>query len=200
MNFSPQTTNGKAFEFALLIECGYKLRHFTQVTILKNTPYEVARKHFESLEEHIQNQYKLYASFAINFLLDVEPRLSHGRGDIDILELEIVTDKAGEGGDVRDILAIRSLQKWEIGISAKNNHFAIKHSRLSNSIDFGKKWFGIPCSQQYFLQIQPIFDRLSDIRTSSKSTQKWSILGNYHETIYVPILQAFQKELLSLNN
>jgi hypothetical protein len=39
-------------------------------------------------------------------------------------------------------LAIRVLQKWEIGVSAKNNHNAVKHSRLSSDIDFGK-WLNI---------------------------------------------------------
>jgi len=53
--------------------------------------------------------------------------------------LEIVSDLQGQSGDVRDVLAIRSLQKWEIGVSAKNNHRAVKHSRLSNDINFGEK-------------------------------------------------------------
>lgn len=55
-----------------------------------------------------------------------------------ILELEILSDDKGKLGDVRDVLAIRLLQKWEIGVSAKNNHKAVKHSRLSNTIDFGE--------------------------------------------------------------
>lgn len=79
------------------------------------------------------------ASFAVNFLLDMEPRLSNGINDKDILQLEIVSDREGQSGDVRDVLAIRSSQNWEIGISAKNNHRAVKHSRLSNNINFGEK-------------------------------------------------------------
>ena len=79
------------------------------------------------------------ASFAVNFLLDMEPRLSNGINDKDILQLEIVSDREGQSGDVRDVLAIRSSQNWEIGISAKNNHRAVKQSRLSNNINFGEK-------------------------------------------------------------
>ena len=56
----------------------------------------------------------------------------------DLLELEIAQDNRGEAGDVRDIIISRVLHKWEIGLSAKNNHSAVKHSRLSDTIDFGK--------------------------------------------------------------
>lgn len=134
-----------------------------------------------------------------DFLLDIEPRLSNGISNKDILQLEIVSDKEGQTGDVRDVLAIRSLQKWEIGISAKNNHRAVKHSRLSNDIDFGKKWLGFPCSAEYFKEVKPIFENLAKLRTASKATQKWETLGDYHTSVYVPILDAFKKELLRLD-
>ena len=105
----------------------------------------------------------------------------------------------GQTGNVRDVLAIRSLQKWGIAISAKNNHRAVKHSRLSNDIDFGLKWLNIPCSKDYFAEIKPIFDNLAKLRTESKSTQKWDTLGDYHSSICVPILNAFRKELIRLD-
>ena len=134
-----------------------------------------------------------------NFIVDIEPRLGNGINEHDILQFEIVCGKMGQSGDVRDVLAIRSLQKWEIGISAKNNHRAVKHSRLSNDIDFGLKWLDIPCSVNYFKEVKPIFDNLARLRTASKSTQKWESLGNYHEPVYVPVLDAFKKELIRLN-
>jgi hypothetical protein len=152
-----------------------------------------------SFDDKEQSHYKLVASFAVNFLLDIEPRLANGMSDKDNLQLEIIADKAGQTGDVRDVLAIRSLQKWEIGISAKNNHRAVKHSRLSNDIDFGEKWLNFPCSIEYFQEIKPIFDNLAKLRTASKATQKWNTLGDYHSTVYVPILDAFKKELLRLD-
>ena len=139
------------------------------------------------------------ASFAVNFLIDLEPRLSNGIDKSDVLQLEIVSDKQGQIGDVRDVLAIRSLQKWEIGISAKNNHRAVKHSRLSNDINFGEKWLGFSCSENYFDEIKPIFNGLAKLRTASKATQKWSTLGDYHTSVYVPILNAFKRELLKLD-
>jgi len=194
-----QTINGKAFEYALLNEFLERLKVLTSVSVVENDPYKTALKYFISLEEREQSQYKLVASFAVNFLLDIEPRLNNGINDKDILQFEIVADKAGQTGDVRDVLAIRSLQKWEIGISAKNNHRAVKHSRLSNDIDFGQKWLGCPCSVEYFQEIKPVFDYLAKLRTTNKATQKWDSLGDYHTSVYVPILDAFKKELLQLD-
>lgn len=196
---STQTINGKAFEYALLNEFSERLKVVTSVTIIENEPFKTALKCFVSFDEKEQSHYKLVASFAVNFLLDIEPRLANGINEDDVLQLEIVADKAGQTGDVRDVLAIRSLQKWEIGISAKNNHRAVKHSRLSNDIDFGQKWLGIPCSVDYFEEINPVFSNLAKLRTASKATQKWDTLGDYHTSVYVPVLNAFRTELLRLD-
>lgn len=196
---STQTINGKAFEFALLNEFLIRLQNIAKVSVLENDPFNTAKKCFLSFNDKDQGQYSLVASFAVNFLIDIEPRLSNGIDTNDILQLEIVSDKMGQSGDVRDVLAIRSLQKWEIGISAKNNHRAVKHPRLSNKIDFGKEWLGISCSIDYFNQINPIFNNLAKLRTASKATQKWETLGDYHSSVYVPILDAFKNELLRLD-
>ncbi len=194
-----QTQNGKAFEYALLNSFLERLQVLTSVSVVESEPYKTAKKCFESFNQTEKGLYYLNASFAVNFLIDLEPRLSNGIDKTDILQLEIVSDKQGQIGDVRDVLAIRSLQKWEIGISAKNNHRAVKHSRLSNDINFGEKWLRFPCSQNYFTEIKPIFDELAKLRTASKATQKWSTLGDYHTSVYVPILNAFKKELLRLD-
>jgi HaeIII restriction endonuclease len=196
---STQTINGKAFEYALLNEFLERLKVVTSVTVIENEPFKTALKCFVSFDEKEQSHYKLVASFAVNFLLDIEPRLANGIDKNDVLQLEIVADKAGQTGDVRDVLAIRSLQKWEIGISAKNNHRAVKHSRLSNDIDFGQKWLGIPCSVDYFKEINPVFNNLAKLRTASKATQKWDTLGDYHTSVYVPVLDAFKTELVRLD-
>jgi hypothetical protein len=194
-----QTINGKAFEYALLNAFRDRLQELTNVTVIENTPYATALDCFNSVTEKAQSHNNLSASSAINFLIDIEPRLAHDLRKEDILQLEIVADSEGQGGDVRDVLAIRALQKWEIGISAKNNHRAVKHSRLSNTIDFGEKWLKIPCSKEYFSQIKPIFDKLGELRKKSKTSQKWFTLGDYHSSVYVPILEAFKQELIRLD-
>lgn len=194
-----QTINGKAFEYALLNDFLVRLQPKTVITVIENDPFRTAKKCFESLTESEQGKYNLVSSFAVNFLIDIEPRLSNGISDKDILQLEIVSDLQGQSGDVRDVLAIRSLQKWEIGVSAKNNHRAVKHSRLSNDINFGEKWLGISCSDEYFKEIKPIFDGLAIQRKESNATKTWKSLGDYHTTTYVPVLDAFKKELIRLD-
>ncbi len=195
-----QMIAGKAFEYAILSEFQEKLSRQTFVEVISNNAYSTAKNCFDSLNQNDKGRYLLSASFAVNFLIDIEPRLSNGISHEDILQLEILTDSHGIKGDVRDVLAIRLLQKWEIGISAKNNHHAVKHSRLSNDIDFGKEWIGIGCSKDYFNEIQPVFSSLKKIKIESKSTQKWCSLGDYHKSVYKPILDAFSKELMRIYN
>lgn len=194
-----QTINGKAFEYALLNEFLERLKTITSVSVVESEPYKTALKCYLSFNEKDKSHYTLVASFAVNFLIDIEPRLSHGISDADILQLEILSDKEGQIGDVRDVLAIRSLQQWEIGVSAKNNHRAVKHSRLSNDIDFGQKWLGIPNSETYFSEIKPIFAFLEEKRNRDKNT-KWNSISNKSDRVYVPILNAFKKELEKLND
>lgn len=192
---SKQMLTGKSFEYAILKEFKEKLERKTKVQVVGNNSYQIAKGCFDTFDKTEQSKYLLSASFAVNFLIDIEPRLSNGLNKNDILQLEIVSDDKGKFGDVRDVLAIRLLQKWEIGVSAKNNHRAVKHSRLSNTIDFGEKWIGIKSSKNYFEEIKPIFDSLNQMKAESESKKTWKSLGNYHETIYRPILNAFVKEL-----
>lgn len=196
---SKQMTTGKAFEYALLSQFEEKLKDKTNVEVIKNTSFEIAKGCFENTSKTEQADYLLSSSFAVNFMMDIEPRLSNDLGKEDILQLEILSDNFGKEGDVRDVLAIRLLQKWEIGISAKNNHKAVKHSRLSSNIDFGEKWLGTKVSQDYFDSINPIFKNLENIRKESNATKKWSEIENYHSSVYIPILNAFIKELKSLD-
>jgi len=97
---------------------------------------------------------------------------------------------------VRDILCIRRQNEWEIGLSCKHNHAAVKHSRLSRTIDFGELWFGIPCSESYFIEINPLFDELEELREQG---ELWRNISNKEERFYVPLLEALIRELERLN-
>src|SRR3989344_1138340 len=147
---SKQMITGKSFEYALLIQFEEKLKDKTNLRVIKNSAFKVAKDCFNQVSKTERSEYLLSASFAVNFLIDLEPRLSNDIGKKDILQLEILKDHEGKLGDVRDVLVIRALQKWEIGVSAKNNHEAVKHSRLSSDINFGEKWLGIDSSEKYF--------------------------------------------------
>jgi hypothetical protein len=199
INKSSQMVSGKAFEYALFKEFQDKLDRITNVQVIVNDALNLANSCFKEFNKQDQGRYLLNASFAVNFLMDVEPRLSNHLDQNDYLQLEILTDYQGQLGDVRDIIAIRLAQQWEIGVSAKNNHKAVKHSRLSNDIDFGQKWLELSCSQNYFDEIEPIFSDLKEIQKSSKRTRTWKSLGDYHTSVYEPILNSFRRELLSLN-
>jgi hypothetical protein len=194
-----QTKNGKAFEYSLLNEFYERLStKSNNVQIIDNLPYRTAKSFYDSFSDDEKGEYNLASSAAVNFLIDIEPRLSNSLGVDDKLQLEIMSDSKGQAGDVRDVLAIRLLQHWEIGISSKNNHRAVKHSRLSYKIDFGKKWLNIPCSQSYFNEIKPIFDYLTELRNREKNTC-WNSISDMHKIIYVPILNAFKSELVRLD-
>ncbi len=193
-----QIRNGKAFEYALLYESFERLKVITNVSIKENNSYRIAKKFFDSFKKADQEVFSITASSAINFLIDIEPRLTNSINKDDILTLELVSDKEGQSGDVRDLILIRALQKWEIGISAKNNHKAVKHSRLSLRLNFGKKWVNLPCSDTYFKEIKPIFDMLNVLKKKDKS-MKWDAIEKMHQKVYVPILDAFRKELLKLD-
>jgi hypothetical protein len=195
VNNSTQMLTGKAFEYSILKEFKEKLNKITNVEVVQNNALKIAKDCFNEFEKQEQGQYLLTASFAVNFLMDIEPRLSNDLGKKDILQLEILNDYQSQLGDVRDVLVIRVLQKWEIGISVKNNHKAVKRSRLSNDIDFGEKWLGVKCSQSYFDEIDLIFTPLKEIKIKSQSIQKWSTLESKEDKVYVPILNAFKKEL-----
>jgi len=195
---SRQMTTGKSFEYALLAQFEEKLKDRTNLEIVKNSAFEIAKGCFKNVSAIEQSEYLLSASFAVNFLMDIEPRLSNEINQEDILQLEILSDQHGKSGDVRDVLAIRLLQKWEIGVSAKNNHHAVKHSRLSANIDFGEKWLGIKTSKEYFDTVTPIFNNLEKIRKESGAKKKWNEIGDYHSTVYIPVLKAFINELKEL--
>lgn len=195
-----QTINGKAFEYALLKKFYDRLSLLTEVTIIQNEPLKRVIECFDEIKEEEQNNFKVAASFAVNFLIDLEPRLSIALSDKDILSLEIVSDSAGKTGDVRDVLLIRSLQKWEIGVSAKNNHRALKHSRLSTRLNFGKEWVNMPCSETYFNDINVVFSMLSKIRAENRQTKWDEIFDDKNEQIYKPVLKAFRKEILFLQD
>ena len=195
-----QTINGKAFEYALLKKFYDRLSLLTEVTVIENEPLKRVVESFNEITEEEQNNFKVAASFAVNFLIDLEPRLSVALSEKDILSLEIVSDSAGKIGDVRDVLLIRSLQKWEIGVSAKNNHRALKHSRLSTRLNFGKEWVNMACSESYFNDINIVFSMLTKIRIENKSAKWDEVFDDKNEQIYKPVLKAFRKEILSLQD
>ncbi len=182
--------NGRAYEFACMQVFANSIGMYRSVSIDKNSAYYANKRAWNTLNKHIQSMYLLSANAAVEAVFQAEPRMIEA--DNDMLILRFQTDEEGKKGDVRDLLVIRKEIAWEIGFSIKHNHFAVKHSRLSAKNDFGKVWYGIPCSATYFAAIKPIFDYL---KIEHKKETKFDDLPNKWDDVYVPILRAFRDEV-----
>lgn len=182
--------HGRAYEFACLMAFAEEIEKVRAVQVVKNKGYEVALAIWNNLDEVLKDTFKKSAKSAVWIIFDMEPLILEGTTDL--LKLEIQTDARGVKGDVRDILIVRDDICWEIGLSVKHNHFAVKHSRLSRVNDFGEKWFGVKCSQAYWDAIGPIFDFLS---LKQKVALRWEDLKEKENEVYVPVLNAFMQEL-----
>ncbi|MBQ8565882.1 MAG: HaeIII family restriction endonuclease [Bacteroidaceae bacterium] len=181
---------GRAFEYACICALKETISKIRPVSIIKNSSLIAAKRAWDTIPTHNQNLYKISAISATASILKSEPRIIESNNDV--LELSIQTDKQGTLGDVRDILIIRKSLTWEIGLSVKHNHFAVKHSRLSNKLDFGASWYNIPCSEQYWKDVNPVFEYLN------KEKQKGSFfkdLPNKEDDVYIPLLNAFMSEI-----
>jgi hypothetical protein len=110
----------------------------------------------------------------------------------DILKLYIQPDQEGEVADVRDIIIERNDIRWEIGLSIKHNHEAVKHSRIARDLDFGAKWYGVPCSSNYWNEVKPIFNYLEIEREKGTLFED---LPSKQDQVYEPLLNAFMKEV-----
>ena len=149
-----------------------------------------AQKAWNTLDGNMQTLYTLSAQSFVKTLFALEPNIIEPTKDT--LELYIQPDSHGKNGDVRDIIIKRSNIKWEVGLSLKHNHMAVKHSRLSPRLDFGKKWYGVECSKTYWNDIAPVFAYL---KTEKSKGSLFSNLPNKEDDVYVPILRAFMQEV-----
>lgn len=155
-----QTEAGKAFEFAILTAALKKISETHKVIVERDRSYDVALQCFNLFSPLGQQHYLKSSEDAIKHIIDLEPFITDPQLTEHVLVIKLSKDSSGTKGDVRDILMIRPTHNWEIGISAKNNHRAVKHSRLSEKIDFGKEWLGHNCSENYFSEIKPVFSKL----------------------------------------
>jgi len=196
-----QTQNGKAFEYACVIALYEKLKDGQKAIIEKSTQIDTARNLYDDISTEMKHSLDAAANAAVRVIERLEPQLWNACGN-EPLYLSLQPDAAGIKGDVRDVLCIRKQNGWEIGLSCKHNHHAVKHSRLSDTIDFGKEWLDIPCSKEYFDRVVPLFSELREIRDTSKkegSSVLWNDVARKAEKYYIPVLQAFMDELKQID-
>lgn len=192
---SNSSNNGRAFEFAILQAFENIVFHKISAKIEENSSYLASKKAWGLVTPDIRSNLMRSAEQAVNFLINNEPLILDGSSDPVIVRIQ--SDNAGVSGDVRDILLSRFGDKWEIGISAKHNHDAVKHSRLGQRLDFSKEWFGVKCSKDYWDQVGPVFRMLEEEK--SKGT-KWRDICSKADRVYIPILNAFIDEIRRRTN
>lgn len=196
-----QVKNGKSFEYALAKQyCEYINSRGVNATIDEDDAYIVAKGFYDKFDDSSKQKYDKAAFQTIDTMIKIEPGLLASKNDSDILHIKLMKDSSGENGDVRDVVFSRSQPAWEIGFSAKNNNDAVKHSRLSHVLDFGNEWLGVPCSQEYWNDIAPIFNIIQNLKDDNPSAT-WKDMGNDKQTqVYIPLLEAFRKEVIRINN
>ena len=69
-------------------------------------------------------------------------------------------------------------------------------SRLSHKLDFGKEWFEMHCSDEYWNAVEPIFELL---KLEKDNGAKWSEIEDKGQKVYIPLLQAFIDEINRAN-
>ncbi len=181
---------GRAYEFICLLSLSDAINAIRPAQVIHNTSYDAAQRAWETLSIDEQTLYTLSAKSTIDTIFTLEPNIVEVSDDV--LNLYIQTDQHGEEADVRDIIIERRDITWEIGLSIKHNHMAVKHSRLAKTLDFGSKWYGVECSEKYWTEIKPTFDFL-DVE-KGKGTY-FRDLSSKEDQVYVPILNAFVNEV-----
>ncbi|MGN0798560.1 MAG: HaeIII family restriction endonuclease [Christensenellales bacterium] len=188
---SVQSNNqGRAYEYICLMTLRNEISKYRSVKIEYSTAFNACATAYENVDFGFQELLKESAKSAVATIFDMEPMILEPSEDI--LTLKLQTDNEGKEGDVRDIVIARKDVKWEIGLSIKHNHFAVKHSRIGRNLDFGKKWFGVPCSENYWNNIKPVFDYLAEQISQDKN---WNELTTKNVDVYIPLLNAFINEI-----
>ena len=179
-----QARNGKAFEYALAqrlsLDAGADINDDASLVTAKNA--------YESLSgSRLRPRFDLASENMVRFLLEHDERLSKAS------LIRMQSDEKGKMGDVRDLVI--DCEGGQVGISAKHNHAALKHSRLSGSIDFGKEWGGHSVSDTYWATVRPVFE---EMKLAKEQDLMFRDIENKVGVYYLPVLTAFENELKRL--
>lgn len=183
-----QNDSGRALEYGIAVS----FNRLLPATIQDSPAIRKAKQCFELSEEKEQKNIALAAHEIAAFLIAHDKRLSDTGCTV-----MVQSDQKGQVGDVRDVIIKNPAKIEEVGISVKHRHAAVKHSRLSEKINFGNDWLGLPNTEEYFNIIAPIFQEL---RIRKGNNELWKDIINKKQLFYLPLLQAFQKEMQLLFN
>jgi hypothetical protein len=153
------------------------------IVIEKNNKYNKAKECFSLLSKEEQDKLERDTDKVISALEEL--------GLKEVEKIRMNSEKDGEIGISNDLTCIHK-DKSITGISDKVNNTSIKNSRLSPTIDFGKKWLNKKCSETYSSEIKSFFKKLISIEVE-----------NFDEiedknSLYKEVLEIFKKEFLNL--
>jgi len=183
-----QVVNGNAFEYACVTAVYDIVRNYQPVAIIRDRRFVDCKQSFDLIEPLKREQMMRAAKCGVKSILGCEPYLSSANAEG--IEVRLNSSSTGEKGDVRDILISHKATNWEIGISSKHNHNAVKHQRLSPTINFGQKWFQIDTPTSYFDELQELWAYL---KQQKQLGMVWSAVDK--PKIYGEVLHAFKKAL-----
>lgn len=175
-----QTLRGKAFEYAVAQAFATHLG-----VPLDSASSATAKRHYNSCED--SPLFDRAAREATLFLVANDRTFDDAQG------VRLQSYQVAQGGDVRDVLV--DVRDGRIGISAKNNSDEMRALRLSADIDFGKIWTDCPVSSDYWRAVNPTFNYLKELRGNQA---RFSDIPNKRDTVYLPILIAFEDEVRRL--
>lgn len=191
-----QVKNGKAFEYACLHQL-YEVLHNdgVKVVVVEDSSYKLGSEYLSEKSPRSQKNYLAAAKAGIDALIPLEPRLLHVKKD-EPLSLFLMPDSVAEGpdGDVRDVLCLRAAEGWEVGISCKHNHEALRHPRVTKNYDFAQRWLG----KQYHVSALFIGRmKVLEEELEQYHGMQWDDIFDKEGKFYIPILEAYKDELLN---
>ncbi len=181
--------SGNALEYAV----AKQMADSVGVPIVPISSANKAKEDFMSQTANEQILLMEVAAKGVSYILKIEKPLSVTEDSV----VRMQPDNKGREGDPRDI--ILSLKDKDIGISVKRNNDVMKNSWLQrNNPDFGDMWqLGASVSSAYSAKIKSIFCYVDNAKENGMT--RWNQLGQEkNENIYVPILNAFCNEFISL--
>lgn len=183
-----QVKNGDAFEYACTIAAQAVICEYQSAYVVETERIQKCRLAYTELPSIAQTDLFNAAKSGIEHIVQYEPNLTtHNNNGV---EIHLGSSQMGEQGDVRDVIIRIDERDWEIGISAKNNHDAVKHNRLSGTIDFGKKWFNIPTPQAYFDELR---DTWAFLQHQETQRVLWDDIDK--PRVYEHVLSTFSQTL-----
>jgi hypothetical protein len=143
---------------------------------------------YNSLTTTEQEEMLRAASSIINFLSEYEPWLQNEN-----IEIEHVK-AVGGATDVSDVRFNGVIQS--VALSLKSNHDAVRHPRVSPTIDIAQQWLGVATDQQYLNEVTGIFNRFTTF-CENNQFQRFNQLSNEEkrDLLYRPISESFSRLL-----